>query len=354
MAKLVGVFNTAHTPVLLHAAGALGRRARHPPAPRRRLPDNLDESQGQVRAHPQRLRDPQGQAGRGQARRHRRSSATTRWSASTSTTSPPSPSTSARSSRAPSARPRPWPTMPSTPWRRARRRRRRGRGRRRRLDPVTSGPARARIKGHPGLATAILTGLMKRGFDPAFCMDMPKPEDGIGHAFMRPAESLTDLHTPIVPILLNCYYAPQPTGMRCYEFGTRRPRGHRGVPRRPARRRRRLRRPLAHARRQGAYLDEDFDREMLRVHEEGRHQGHGASTSTPTRSRRATSQPVDSQRRARPRPACPARRTPGRHARDLQLDHRRGRRGRQARHVVDYVPVYASPIGCGFAYWPEV
>ena len=80
-------------------------------------------------------------------------------------------------------------------------------------------PARVRLKGHPKLGVALLTGLMKRGIDPAFCMDMPKPEVGIGHAFMNPAHSLTDLRIPIVPILINCFYAPQPTAARCYQLG---------------------------------------------------------------------------------------------------------------------------------------
>src|SRR5262245_3072024 len=79
--------------------------------------------------------------------------------------------------------------------------------------------AKARLKGHPELGVSLLRGLMKHGFDPAFCMDMPKPEHGIGHAFLRPAESLTDLQTPVLPVLVNCYYAPQPTAMRCYQFG---------------------------------------------------------------------------------------------------------------------------------------
>jgi aromatic ring-opening dioxygenase catalytic subunit (LigB family) len=79
--------------------------------------------------------------------------------------------------------------------------------------------AKTRLKGHPKLAVALLTGLMKRGIDPAFCMDMPKPDFGIGHAFMNPAYSLTDLNTPIVPILINCFYAPQPTAARCYQLG---------------------------------------------------------------------------------------------------------------------------------------
>jgi hypothetical protein len=78
---------------------------------------------------------------------------------------------------------------------------------------------RARLKGHPELGVALLTGLMTHGFDPAFCMDMPKPREGIGHAILRPVQSLTDLRTPIVPVLVNCYYAPQPTAGRCYRLG---------------------------------------------------------------------------------------------------------------------------------------
>ncbi|MBI3042219.1 MAG: hypothetical protein HYY78_05265 [Betaproteobacteria bacterium] len=78
---------------------------------------------------------------------------------------------------------------------------------------------RACLKGHSQLASAVLGGLMKRGFDPAFSMEMPKPEEGLGHAILRPAQSITDLKTPIVPILINCYYAPQPTADRCYRLG---------------------------------------------------------------------------------------------------------------------------------------
>lgn len=83
-----------------------------------------------------------------------------------------------------------------------------------------SEPAKkVRLKGHPGLGVALLTGLMKRGIDPAYSMDMPRPQDGIGHSILRPAQSLTDLETPILPVLINCYYAPQPTAMRCYQVG---------------------------------------------------------------------------------------------------------------------------------------
>src|SRR5579875_1022444 len=73
--------------------------------------------------------------------------------------------------------------------------------------------------GHPELATAVLTGVMKRGFDPAFCMDMPKPDRGIAGGIIRTAEELTDWRLPIVPVMMNVYFAPQPTALRCYEFG---------------------------------------------------------------------------------------------------------------------------------------
>ena len=69
-------------------------------------------------------------------------------------------------------------------------------------------------------------------------MDMPKPERGIGHAFLRPAESLTDFTLPIVPVFLNCYYAPQPTALRCYQLGAAVREIIDDAPGRPARRRR--------------------------------------------------------------------------------------------------------------------
>lgn len=78
---------------------------------------------------------------------------------------------------------------------------------------------RVRVKGHPRFGAALLSGLMMHGFDPSFCMDMPKPEEGLGHAFMRPLQSLTDFERPVVPLLVNCYYAPQPTAARCYALG---------------------------------------------------------------------------------------------------------------------------------------
>ena len=64
------------------------------------------------------------------------------------------------------------------------------------------------MKGHPELAGALLGGLQMRGFDPAFCLKEDNTPE-IGHAFMRPAESITDFDMPIVPVMTNCYFAPQ-------------------------------------------------------------------------------------------------------------------------------------------------
>ena len=57
--------------------------------------------------------------------------------------------------------------------------------------PDAGPPKKVRLKGHPELGIALLTGMMKRGIDPAYSMDMPKPQDGIGHSILRPAQSLT-------------------------------------------------------------------------------------------------------------------------------------------------------------------
>ena len=36
----------------------------------------------------------------------------------------------------------------------------------------------------------LLTGIMKRGFDPAFCMDMPKPDRGLAGGVIRSIEEM--------------------------------------------------------------------------------------------------------------------------------------------------------------------
>jgi len=76
------------------------------------------------------------------------------------------------------------------------------------------------VKSHPQLARALMTGLMARGFDLAFSNELSRPDEGLGHAFMRPQYYLVpDYHIPTVALSINCYYGPQPTALRCYELG---------------------------------------------------------------------------------------------------------------------------------------
>lgn len=67
-----------------------------------------------------------------------------------------------------------------------------------------------------GLAKSIVTQTMKAGFDPAFMSALPKPEMGLGHAFTRPVSKMDpEFKVPLIPIMVNCYFAPQPSGERC-------------------------------------------------------------------------------------------------------------------------------------------
>ena len=75
------------------------------------------------------------------------------------------------------------------------------------------------VQGHPSLARAILYGLMDRGFDPAYSMDLPNPERGIGHAVMNPIGYWTDYEIPAVPIVLNAIYAPCISAKRANALG---------------------------------------------------------------------------------------------------------------------------------------
>jgi 3-O-methylgallate 3,4-dioxygenase len=207
----------------------------------------------------------------------------------------------------------------------------------------------AKLSGHPALGLALLTGLMRRGFDPALCLDIPKPERNIGHAFFRPAESLTDLTTAIVPIFINCYYAPQPTAARCYEFGKA------------------LRKAIEEAPQdlrvavvgsgglwhtpgaKDAYLDEDFDRELLSYLESGDIKGMAAHFDNYHIPEGDTSQYIGV--RARQATGMPGFGGPQGGTREtcnwiIAAAVADGTKN----VIVDYVPVYASPIGAAWAY----
>jgi hypothetical protein len=214
-----------------------------------------------------------------------------------------------------------------------------------------AGGGSAGVPGHPQLAGGLLTGLMRRGFDPAFSLDMPKPDRGIGHAFLRPAESLTDFTTPIVPVFLNCYYAPQPTALRCYQLGVA---VREIVDEYPAD----LRVVVVGSgglwhtpRAKDAYLDEAFDRAILSAMTAGDARGMARVFDAYTVPAGDASQEI----------GAPG---PGKTGLPDAVGPRGGTRetcnwiaaaavaeGRPAT-LVDYVPIYASPIGAGFAYWP--
>jgi len=81
------------------------------------------------------------------------------------------------------------------------------------------GEAHQKVPNHPELAKAILYGLIDRGFDPAYALDLPNAERGIGHAVMNPLGYFTDYSIPTVPIVLNAIYAPCLTGKRSNELG---------------------------------------------------------------------------------------------------------------------------------------
>jgi hypothetical protein len=209
--------------------------------------------------------------------------------------------------------------------------------------------AMARLPGHPALATALLAGLMRRGFDPAFCLDMPRPERGVGHAFLRPAESLTDMKTPIVPVFVNCYYPPQPTAGRCYQLGL-------AVREIIAEHPGELRVAVVGSgglwhtpRARDAYLDEGFDRAILDHLTAGDAKGaarHLDAYRVPAGDRSQDVPP------GTPATGMPAPGGPGGGTRETcnWIAAAAVAEGTPAT-IVDYVPVYASPIGAAFAYW---
>jgi hypothetical protein len=213
--------------------------------------------------------------------------------------------------------------------------------------------AKIPMLGHPELAVSLLTGTMQRGFDPAFLMTMPKPDHGMGHAFMNPAGSLTNLDIPIVPVLLNCYYAPQITARRCYELGRAIREvideypgdlrvaaiGSGGLWHTPGA--------------PNAWLNEEFDRGLLRCMEVGDARGMAehfdgyappaddTSQDISQRARQATGMPGPGGPQGGTREAC------NWVAAAAVAD------GSPAT-VVDYIPIYASPIGAAFAYWDRL
>lgn len=76
-----------------------------------------------------------------------------------------------------------------------------------------------KVPSHRGLAVSVLTGLLERGFDPSFSMSDSNPDKGMCHAIMRPLEFFHTYDIPVVPVLVNAYYPPQLSAVRCYKIG---------------------------------------------------------------------------------------------------------------------------------------
>ena len=212
----------------------------------------------------------------------------------------------------------------------------------------------ATFNGHPELAVGVLTGIMKRGFDPAFCMDMPKPDRGIANGIIRTAEELTDFpNMPIVPIMMNLYFAPQPTAYRCYQLGKavrevidEFPKDLRvGVvasgglwhtPSRP-----------------GAWLNVEFDHQILDLLKDGNARGMADCLDSYEIPDGDTSQDITKPgRNITGMPSSPGP-TLGTRETCAWISAAAVTEGRP--HViVDYIDAYASPVGNAFAYCDDV
>jgi aromatic ring-opening dioxygenase catalytic subunit (LigB family) len=203
--------------------------------------------------------------------------------------------------------------------------------------------------GHPQVARWLITQLMDDGFDVSFSLGLPRPEDGIGHAFMRPYVYLApNYDIPTVPFFVNCYFGPQPTGRRCVDLG-------RTIRRLIARMPGDLRvavigsgglwhTPML----PNSILDTEFDRTIL----EGVRTGDASAMGAYFDSRRPVLDPNDANALSRA-------------SGGTQMVLGLGGGSGETRNwiitaaicdglpgtVVDYVPVYASPVGLAFAYW---
>jgi hypothetical protein len=194
-----------------------------------------------------------------------------------------------------------------------------------------------------------LTGLVGRGFDLAFSTGLANAEEGMGHAFMRPSFYIRpEYDLPTIPFAINCYYGPQPTARRCYELG----RAIREIvgslpatwrvavvgsgglwhtPNAP-----------------GAYLDEEFDRGTL----DALRAGDAKRMAAHFDSRKPWPDPVDDAAREIASGGTGMLGGLGGGTGEVRnwiaaaavADGRPGT-------VVDYVPIYASPVGAAFAYW---
>lgn len=207
--------------------------------------------------------------------------------------------------------------------------------------------------GHPALATAVLTGLLARGFDPAFMMAMPKDPPGMAHAVTTPVKFFTDSDVPTVPVLVNAYYAPQLTAARCLAIGRAVRQivdeypedlrvvaiGSGGLWHTPSQ--------------QKSWLNEDFDRAGLAYLEKGDIESwvtHFDSYVAPADDASQDSVHIRRGVTGLPTPGGPQG---GSRETLCWISAAAMAEGRPS-VIVDYIPVYASPVGSAFAYCDDL
>lgn len=204
--------------------------------------------------------------------------------------------------------------------------------------------------GQPELGKRLIESLMDRGFDLAFSLDRPNQSRGIGHAFVNPSYYLNPSYNiPILPFWVNCYYPPQPKGIRCYKLGRMVREALESIPTD-------LRVAVVASGglwhtpgEENAYLDEGFDRAML----QGLRSGDAKEMaeyfdSFPWEYPEGPPQNADPIRSGwtgmAGGPGAGTGETRNWLVAAAIMD------GTPATWT-DYVPVYASPCGMGFAYW---
>lgn len=204
------------------------------------------------------------------------------------------------------------------------------------------------IKTAPDLAKSLVTGLLSADFDPAFMNALPAAEKGLGHAFTRPVSKLDpDFSVPIVPVMVNCYYAPQPSAARCAALA-RAVRtivhgwadhlnvvviGSGGLWHTPGAR--------------DSYLDSEFDETILAHLKEGDADGAAAyfDNWAPGPERQDLGC-FESFKCASGMPGGV-----GSGSGETRTWIMAAAVADQPATVVDYIPIHASPVGAGFAYW---
>jgi hypothetical protein len=216
------------------------------------------------------------------------------------------------------------------------------------------GEAHQSVSNNTALATSILTSLLGSGFDPAFCMGLPNPERGIGHAIMNPLGYFTDYSIPTVPILLNALFAPQVSGKRAHQLGLAVRKAVEAYPED-------LRvvaigsGGLWHTTSHGynTYLNEEFDQQGLKLLSAGDLEGWASHFDDYQVAPDDMSQFIGERRDDMT--GMPTLGGPQFGTREtLNWIAASSMASGRPFHVVDYVPIYSSPIGATFAYCDEV